>query len=129
LVVICSNNTELTAISEALPGQLTATILGTTSELKENRQLVAAVQQKVGRLLFEGLPTGVSVTPSMNHGGPFPASTDSRFTSVGTSSIERWLRPICLQDCPHELLPDALKNENPLNIFRALNNQLTQSSL
>ena len=129
LVVICSNNTELTAISEALPGQLTATILGTSSELKDNRQLVAAVQQKVGRLLFEGVPTGVSVTPSMNHGGPFPASTDSRFTSVGTSSIERWLRPICLQDCPHELLPDALKNENPLNIFRTLNNQLTQSSL
>lgn len=129
LVVLCANNSELTAISEVLPGQLTATILGNPSELKENSQFLTAVQQKVGRLLFEGMPTGVSVTPSMNHGGPFPASTDSRFTSVGISSIERWLRSVCLQDCPHDLLPDALKNENPLNIFRTVNNQLTQSSI
>ncbi|MDO7577164.1 MAG: aldehyde dehydrogenase (NADP(+)), partial [Flavobacteriaceae bacterium] len=76
-----------------------------------------------------GVPTGVAVTPSMNHGGPCPASTDSRFTSVGTSSIERWLRPVCFQDCPRQLLPEALKDENPLQIFRSLNKQLTKSTV
>tara|TARA_B100000767_G_scaffold235464_1_gene228756 strand:- start:28429 stop:29976 length:1548 start_codon:yes stop_codon:yes gene_type:complete len=129
LVVLCSTISELMIVTEALPGQLTATVLGNIDELKENRELLNIIQNKVGRLLFEGLPTGVSVSPSMNHGGPFPASTDSRFTSVGTSSIHRWLRPICFQDCPKELLPDALKNENLLGIYRTVNKQLTKSSL
>jgi NADP-dependent aldehyde dehydrogenase len=127
LVIQCETMEELNTIAEILPGQLTATILGEADELNENKQLLATVQQKVGRLLFKGVPTGVAVSPSMNHGGPFPASTDSRFTSVGTSSIERWLRPVCLQDCPQELLPEALKDENPLQIFRTLNKQLTKS--
>ena len=129
LVVQCSTVAELTAVTNILPGQLTATILGNSEELKQNIGLITTVQQKVGRLLFDGVPTGVAVTPSMNHGGPFPASTDSRFTSVGVSSIERWLRPICFQDCPHDLLPDALKNENPLQIVRMLNKQLTKTSV
>ena len=127
LVIQCETMEELNTIAEVLPGQLTATILGEAEELNGNKQLLATVQQKVGRLLFKGVPTGVAVSPSMNHGGPFPASTDSRFTSVGTSSIERWLRPVCLQDCPQELLPEALKDENPLQIFRTLNKQLTKS--
>lgn len=127
LVVQCSTVAELTAVTNILPGQLTATILGNSEELKQNKALITSVQQKVGRLLFNGVPTGVAVTPSMNHGGPFPASTDNRFTSVGVSSIQRWLRPICFQDCPHDLLPDALKNENPLQIVRMLNKQLTKS--
>ena len=127
LVIQCETMEELNTIAEVLPGQLTATILGEAEELNGNKQLLATVQQKVGRLLFKGVPTGVAVSPSMNHGGPFPATTDSRFTSVGTSSIERWLRPVCLQDCPQELLPEALKDENPLQIFRSLNKQLTKS--
>ena len=127
LVIQCETMEELNTIAEILPGQLTATILGEAEELNGNKQLLATVQQKVGRLLFKGVPTGVAVSPSMNHGGPFPATTDSRFTSVGTSSIERWLRPVCLQDCPQELLPEALKDENPLQIFRTLNKQLTKS--
>jgi len=127
LVIQCATTEELNTIAKVIPGQLTATILGDAEELNVNKQLLASVQQKVGRLLFKGLPTGVAVSPSMNHGGPFPASTDSRFTSVGTSSIERWLRPVCFQDCPQELLPEALKDENPLNIYRTLNKQLTKS--
>lgn len=127
LVIQCATTEELNTIAEVLPGQLTATILGEAEELNGNKQLLTTVQQKVGRLLFKGVPTGVAVSPSMNHGGPFPASTDSRFTSVGTSSIERWLRPVCLQDCPQELLPEALKDENSLQIFRTLNKQLTKS--
>ena len=95
------------------------------SSIEEDKSML---QESINN--YEGYhPYDAKDFPLGNHGGPFPASTDSRFTSVGTSSIERWLRPICLQDCPHELLPDALKNENPLNIFRTLNNQLTQSSL
>ena len=127
MVVQCSAIAELEAVVETLPGQLTATILGNSKELEENKKLITRVQQKVGRLLFEGMPTGVVVAPSMNHGGPFPASTDSRFTSVGTSAIERWIRPICFQDCPHDLLPEALKDDNPLKIFRTLNKQQTKS--
>jgi alpha-ketoglutaric semialdehyde dehydrogenase len=129
LVIHCATTEELHAIAKVIPGQLTATILGEAEELNDNKQLLATVQQKAGRLLFKGVPTGVAVTPSMNHGGPFPASTDSRFTSVGTSSIERWLRPVCFQDCPRQLLPEALKDENPLQIFRSLNKQLTKSTV
>ena len=129
LVIHCATTEELHAIAKVLPGQLTATILGEAEELNDNKQVLATVQQKAGRLLFKGVPTGVAVTPSMNHGGPFPASTDSRFTSVGTSSIERWLRPVCFQDCPRQLLPEALKDENPLQIFRSLNKQLTKSTV
>jgi 2,5-dioxopentanoate dehydrogenase len=91
--------------------------------------LLSKLQSKVGRILFEGVPTGVAVTEAMQHGGPFPASTDSRFTSVGTDAIYRWLRPVAFQDCPNELLPDALKNENPLGILRNVDGNLTTAAL
>ena len=77
--------------------------------------LVDALQSRVGRILFNGVPTGVEVNSSMVHGGPFPASTDARFTSVGT---KRWGRPVSFQDWPNRLLPMALQNENPLGITR-----------
>ena len=78
---------------------------------------------RVGRIIFNGVPTGVEVCPSMVHGGPYPASTDSRFTAVGVNSIKRWVRPFSYQDWPNELLPDELKNENPLGISRLVNNK------
>ena len=83
----------------------------------------------MGRLLFEGVPTGVSVTQTMMHGGPFPASSDSRFTAVGSDAIYRWLRPLAFQDAPQEALPPALQNHNPLGIQRKIDGQWTTSAL
>ncbi|MGB5170332.1 MAG: aldehyde dehydrogenase (NADP(+)), partial [Eudoraea sp.] len=82
-----------------------------------------------GRIIFNGVPTGVEVCPSMVHGGPFPASTDSRFTAVGTESIKRWVRPVSYQNWPKDLLPDALKDNNPLNILRLVNGSFSDSKL
>ena len=78
-------------------------------------------RDRVGRVIFNGVPTGVEVCPSMLHGGPYPASTDSRFTAVGSDSIERWLRPVSFQSWPNQLLPEALKDENSLGISRLVN--------
>jgi 2,5-dioxopentanoate dehydrogenase len=87
------------------------------------------LEEKVGRIIYNGVPTGVEVCSSMHHGGPYPASTDVKFTSVGTTAIKRFVRPICFQDFPNELLPDELKNENPLNIWRLVNNNFTKDSV
>ena len=97
--------------------------------MREHDELIDLLTQRAGRLLVNGFPTGVEVCHAMVHGGPFPASTDARFTSVGTAAIERFLRPICLQNYPHELLPDALQNSNPLKLWRLLNGQLSQAPL
>jgi NADP-dependent aldehyde dehydrogenase len=80
--------------------------------------LLGLLEQKVGRVLFNGYPTGVEVCDAMVHGGPYPATSDARGTSVGSLAIERFLRPVCYQNCPDALLPDALKNANPLGIAR-----------
>jgi len=90
---------------------------------------VNVLQNRVGRIILNGVPTGVEVCPSMLHGGPYPASTDSRFTSVGVDSIKRWARPFSYQDWPNDMLPDELKNENPLGIFRNLNRSLTKEKI
>ena len=115
--------------AQILEGQLTATLRASTKELQEHQQLQHILQQKVGRLLFEGVPTGVSVTQTMMHGGPFPASSDSRFTAVGSDAIYRWLRPLAFQDAPQEALPPALQNHNPLGIQRKIDGQWTTSAL
>jgi len=120
VVVRCADAKELEAILAKLEGQLTGTILGNTNELTKYKAVVDALQNKVGRIIFNGVPTGVEVCPSMQHGGPFPAATDSRFTSVGTGAIRRWVRPVSFQNWPSELLPDALKNDNPLGIMRVV---------
>ena len=121
LVVCCDDEQQLAEVLQALEGQLTGTLLGSTSELKKYAEVVDALKNKVGRIILNGVPTGVEVCPSMHHGGPFPASTDSRFTSVGESAIKRWARPISFQSWPQELLPEALKDENPLGIMRIVN--------
>ncbi|MCJ7465551.1 MAG: aldehyde dehydrogenase (NADP(+)) [Maribacter sp.] len=129
VIVRCEDATELSTILKALEGQLTGTILGSEDELRKYENVVEALKSRVGRLIFNGVPTGVEVCPSMQHGGPFPASTDSRFTSVGESAIKRWVRPISFQNWPQEFLPDALKNSNPLGIMRLVDSKNTKSAI
>ncbi|MBK7477524.1 MAG: aldehyde dehydrogenase (NADP(+)) [Haliscomenobacter sp.] len=118
LLVRCSDRRELEQVAESLNGQLTATIMGLPEELPEYASLAQTLREKSGRLVFNGVPTGVEVCPAMHHGGPYPATTDSRFTSVGTGAIKRFVRPVAFQDCPEILLPNALQDKNPLGIWR-----------
>lgn len=118
VVVCCENSVQLEEILNHLEGQLTGTVLGSESDLNTYDNVIDALQSRVGRILFNGVPTGVEVCSSMVHGGPFPASTDARFTSVGTSAIKRWVRPVSFQDWPNKFLPKALQNANPLGIVR-----------
>jgi NADP-dependent aldehyde dehydrogenase len=125
IVVQCENANQLETIISKLEGQLTGTLIGDHDEVSNYPEIISALQNRVGRLIFNGVPTGVEVCPSMVHGGPYPASTDSRFTAVGINSIKRWVRPFSFQDWPNDLLPNELKNENPLGIKRLVNNTLT----
>ncbi|GHC46991.1 aldehyde dehydrogenase (NADP(+)) [Ulvibacter litoralis] len=129
MVVQCDNVAQLETIISKLEGQLTGTILGEPSELPDYKNVIEALQNRVGRIVYNGVPTGVEVCPAMVHGGPFPATTDSRFTSVGVSSIQRWVRPFCFQDWPNALLPEELKNENPLGITRLVNSSVTSAKI
>ena len=129
MVVVCKDFAEMKLVSECLEGQLTATFVAKAEELKSQRQIIDVVKEKVGRIIFNGVPTGVEVCSSMQHGGPYPATTDSRFTSVGTDAIKRFTRPITFQDWPKELLPEELQNSNPLNIWRLIDNKLTQEKI
>ncbi|MFW0737164.1 aldehyde dehydrogenase (NADP(+)) [Flavobacterium sp. T12S277] len=129
VLVQCDDEQQLLKIVNQLDGQLTGTIIGESEELKNQEELIAAMQNKVGRLIFNGVPTGVEVCPSMIHGGPYPASSDSRFTAVGIHAVYRWVRPFSYQNWPDELLPAELQNENPLQILRTLNNIQTKSQI
>ena len=120
---------ELLKIAENMTGQLTATVYGSEADLNEHTELIAILERKVGRLLFNGFPTGVEVCSSMVHGGPFPATSDGRSTSVGTYAIDRFTRLVAYQNCPQSLLPDELKNDNPLNISRMINGQITHDGV
>lgn len=111
LVVRSKDEAELIEIINGLEGQLTGTIIAEKEEYSNLGDLIDALEDRVGRIIFNGVPTGVEVCPSMQHGGPYPASTDSRFTAVGTQSIKRWVRPVSYQSFPNELLPNALKKE------------------
>jgi len=129
LVVQCEDKQQLEDIISNLEGQLTGTIISDHNEVAEYSNVVNALQNRVGRIIFNGVPTGVEVCPSMLHGGPYPASTDSRFTAVGVDSIKRFVRPFSFQDWPNDLLPDELKNENPLEITRNVNGKLTSQKI
>jgi NADP-dependent aldehyde dehydrogenase len=128
LVVKCRNPDELSAAVKGLRGQLTATVHAAAGEMTGYRDMVDLLIQRAGRLVVNGFPTGVEVCHAMVHGGPFPASTDVRFTSVGTAAIKRFLRPICLQNYPKDLLPEPLRDHNPLNLWRRVNGELTKAS-
>jgi len=127
--VSTSDRQEMISIAKKMNGHLTATIQGNEQDLEEYRDLIRVLEQKVGRLIFNGYPTGVEVCHAMVHGGPFPATTASQSTSVGTAAIKRFLRPVCYQDFPQSALPDALKNENPLGIWRMVNGEMTRDPL
>ena len=126
IVIRCTDMKEMTRVAEQLEGQLTATLMATENDITENDDLVEAVKNICGRFIVNSVPTGVEVCLSMQHGGPFPASTDSRFTSVGAGGIKRFARPIAFQNWSDELLPAELKNANPLGIWRTVNNELSR---
>lgn len=109
LVVQCDDDNQLLQIISQLEGQLTGTILAEKEDYKDLSPLVERLQNRVGRIIFNGVPTGVAVVDAMTHGGPYPASTDSRFTAVGNQAIKRWVRPFSYQGFPEELLPEFLK--------------------
>ena len=123
LAVDAMDRSQLLEIAKNLSGHLTATVHGTQEDLMEYRELLEILEQKVGRLLINGYPTGVEVCHAMVHGGPWPATSDSHTTSVGTLAIRRFCRPVCYQAFPDELLPDELKADNPLGILRLVNGE------
>lgn len=129
LVVASDSAERLEEIARTLEGQLTVSIHATEQDLKEHARLIDILREKAGRIVFGGVPTGVEVGPAMNHGGPYPATTDSRFTSVGTAAILRFVRPVCYQDFPHEYLPQELKDENPRGIWRLVDGELTKAAI
>ena len=129
ILVQCKDLNELKAVWSSLHGQITTTIMGTDKDLHENKSLVEKAFLHAGRVVINGVPTGVEVCDSMVHGGPYPASTDSRFTAVGVKAVNRWLRPVSYQNWPDSLLPSALQNANPLNINRAINGQQSKDAL
>jgi NADP-dependent aldehyde dehydrogenase len=129
MVVQCDNALQLEQVIASLDGQLTGTVIADNDEISEYSKTIAALQNRVGRIIFNGVPTGVEVCESMVHGGPYPASTDSRFSAVGISSIKRWVRPFSYQSWPNYVLPDELKNENPLSIFRTIDGQRTKDTI
>ncbi|MGA8594580.1 MAG: aldehyde dehydrogenase (NADP(+)) [Bryobacteraceae bacterium] len=129
IVIACNSDDDLLRIARALPGTLTATIHGTPTDLERHRELVEILEIKAGRLILNGFPTGVEVSHAMHHGGPYPATADAKFTSVGTAAILRFLRPVCYQNFPEEALPLELRDDNPRHIWRTVNGQLTQESV
>jgi NADP-dependent aldehyde dehydrogenase len=126
LVVRAGSREQMLAAAEKMEGQLTATLHGTPEDFAANRDLVAILERKVGRLVCNGFPTGVEVCHAMVHGGPYPATADGRSTSVGTRAIERFVRPLCYQSFPDASLPDELKESNPLRLWRLVDGKLGQ---
>jgi NADP-dependent aldehyde dehydrogenase len=118
LLVSCRDAAERERVVRALEGHLTATVHGEPEELAQHRELLALLETRVGRIVINGFPTGVEVCPSMVHGGPYPAASDARFTSVGTRAIARFARPVCYQGFPDAALPPELQDANPLGIAR-----------
>jgi alpha-ketoglutaric semialdehyde dehydrogenase len=126
LIMRCADAAEMRSVAQNIEGQLTATVHADESDYDDARQLVPLLELKAGRILFDGWPTGVEVGHAMVHGGPYPATSDSRSTSVGSRAIERFLRPVCYQDVPKSLLPSAIADGNPDHLWRRIDGQLTQ---
>jgi alpha-ketoglutaric semialdehyde dehydrogenase len=126
VAVTTQSREELLAAARGLGGHLTATIHGTEEDLKAWAELVEILREKVGRIIFNGWPTGVEVNHAMVHGGPYPATTDSRSTSVGSAAILRWARPVCWQGFPQGALPEELKDGNPRGIWRRVEGKMSR---
>ncbi|MEP6927817.1 MAG: aldehyde dehydrogenase (NADP(+)) [Ginsengibacter sp.] len=129
LMVKCKDVDELKKVWQSVAGQLTTSLMGTDKDFNESTDLIEDAKTIAGRINFNNPPTGVEVCPSMVHGGPFPASTDSRFTAVGINAVKRWVRPVCFQNCPEYLLPEELKNANPKKIWRLVNNSMSNQDV
>ena len=130
VVVKCKDKTELGEVLEQLEGQLTGTVLNSEEkELSEFATIIDTLTDTVGRIIYNSVPTGVEVCAAMTHGGPFPATSNAKFTSVGLTAVQRCVRPVSFQDWPQALLPQALKDENSLGILRNINNKYTTDSL
>ncbi|TDH24158.1 aldehyde dehydrogenase (NADP(+)) [Segetibacter sp. 3557_3] len=125
MIIRCATADQLKQALHALHGQLTGTIFGTEADIAHYEECIDVMTDKVGRLIYNSVPTGVEVSHAMVHGGPFPATTDGRTTSVGAEAIKRFVRPVCYQDCPEANLPDALKDSNPLGLMRKLDGRYT----
>jgi NADP-dependent aldehyde dehydrogenase len=123
LLVHCDSPDEYLRAAKALDGHLTATVLGSEEDLAAHRDLIAVLEQKAGRLIFNGFPTGVEVAHAMVHGGPYPSTSDSRYTSVGSAAIYRFARPVCFQNFPDAQLPEELQARNPLGISRLVDGE------
>jgi NADP-dependent aldehyde dehydrogenase len=126
LLVIADDMDQLQSATAALEGQLTVTLMAEKEELHSYKPFINKLVDKTGRLILNGVPTGVEVCASMQHGGPFPATNDNRFTSVGAAAVYRFVRPVAWQDWDQSLLPDELKDENPLGILRIVDNKWTR---
>jgi NADP-dependent aldehyde dehydrogenase len=126
IVIRCKDMNEMITAVKHVEGQLTSTLMATETDIRNNETFVEEVKNICGRFILNGVPTGVEVCLSMQHGGPFPATTDSRFTSVGADGIKRFARPLCFQNWTNALLPAELKNENPLALWRTVNDRLTK---
>ncbi|MBC7947741.1 MAG: aldehyde dehydrogenase (NADP(+)) [Chitinophagaceae bacterium] len=129
LVVRCKDLTEMTQIANHIEGQLTATLMATEADISYHEELVDAIRSICGRFILNSVPTGVEVCQSMHHGGPYPATTDSRFTSVGADGIKRFARPVAYQNWSNDQLPQELKNENTLGIWRTVNDKLSKDPI
>jgi len=129
VVVRCKSAAQVLACAEKLDGTLTATIHGNADELAANAALLDLLTRKAGRVIFNGFPTGVEVGYAMHHGGPYPATTDEKFTSVGSAAILRFARPVCFQNFPEGLLPAELQNANPCKILRNIDGRLTRDPI
>jgi alpha-ketoglutaric semialdehyde dehydrogenase len=127
LIIKCKDIAALHAVVSHIHGQLTTSIIANEEEIAMHKNLINTIVEKAGRLIINGVPTGVEVCPSMQHGGPYPATTDSRFTAVGTDAIKRFVRPLAFQNFPDTLLPDELKESNPLKIWRFRNSEWVKS--
>lgn len=118
IIVRCTSLGEMRTVLAAMEGQLTATLQMDDGDIEAARTMLPLLERKVGRILANGWPTGVEVSRAMVHGGPFPATSDTRTTSVGTAAIKRFLRPVCYQDLPDALLPQIIRSDNPLGVPR-----------
>lgn len=127
ILVQCDSMEQMQQVAIALEGQLTASVIATSAEAARHTAVLDAIRDICGRFIFNGVPTGVEVCLSMQHGGPFPATTDSRFTAVGADAIRRFARPVAYQQWDNALLPPALQDENPWNIWRTINDELSKA--
>ena len=127
VVVRAANVDELLRIAEHVEGQLTVTLQIEAADHADAKRLLPVLERKAGRILVNGFPTGVEVSHAMVHGGPFPSTSNAMFTSVGASAIDRFLRPVSYQDFPDALLPEALRQGNPLGLWRLVDGDIRQA--